>query len=72
MTENKEKFSTKLDQDLLAALRAYSKESRISISDLLAEAVKDLLEKVVFRPKFRSAMQEVIEENKDLLKKLAK
>ena len=66
------KFSSKLDEAALEALRAYAHESGRPIASLLTEAVKQYLERVRVRPAFRSAVDEVLEEHDDLLARLAR
>ncbi len=72
MKDKKEKFSSKMDKAVLKDLREYSKASKANIADILSEAVKEHLDRVKIRPIFRSAANSIIEENKDLLEKLAK
>lgn len=66
------KFSSKIDSKALKRLRELSHSSGRTICDLLSEAVIEYLERVHVRPAFRSAAKEVLEENKELLSRLAK
>jgi hypothetical protein len=72
MGSNLEKFSSQMDRQLLADLRKYARTENIRMSDILNEAVSTHLERVKLRPAFRSATEKVIEENRDLLQRLAK
>lgn len=66
------KFATQIDEQVLKDLKKYVQESDRSISGVITEAVADFLQKVRVRPMFRSAMEEVINENEELLTRLAK
>ena len=66
------KFSSKIDPKVLARLRKLSESSGKAICDLLTDAVSQYLSRVEVRPTFRSAAKEVLEENKELLSRLAK
>ena len=66
------KFATQIDEDVLKELREYADQSKKSISSIVTEAVEEHLKRVRVRPVFRSAMDEVLAENSDLLKRLAK
>lgn len=67
-----EKFSTKMNKDVLTKLREYAEASDRSISLIVSEAVAEYLSRVEVRPVFRSAVDDVIRENEELLKELAK
>ena len=66
------KFSTQIDEAVLKDLKEYASSSDHSISKIVTDAVAEYLQKIKVRPVFRNAMDEVIEENKDLLERLAK
>jgi predicted transcriptional regulator len=67
-----EKFSSKMDREVLAKLRDYAESSDRSISTIVSEAVAEYLSRIEVRPIFRSAVDEVIKENEELLRELAK
>jgi predicted transcriptional regulator len=67
-----EKFSTKMNKEVLARLRDYAQSSDRSISQIVSEAVAEYLGRVEVRPAFRDAVDEVIRENEELLKELAR
>jgi len=66
------KFSSKIDDDVLAELRAYAAETGRSISSVLTDAVREHLERARVRPAFREAAEEVMDEHAELLERLAK
>lgn len=66
------KFATQIDENVLKDLKSYAKKSDRSISKIVSEAVREYLHKVELRPAFQSAMDEVIEDNAELLKRLAR
>jgi len=66
------KFATQVDLDVLKAFRTYAKEEGKSISRLVTEALSEYLKRKQVRPAFKSAMEEVLSENEELLKRLAK
>ena len=70
--ETTEKFSTKINKDVLRKLRDYSASSHKNIALIVSEAVAQYLEGVALRPVFKRAVDEVIAENELLLKELAK
>jgi predicted transcriptional regulator len=67
-----EKFSTKINKEVLAKLRDYAQASDRSISLIVSEAVSDYLSRVEVRPAFRAAVDDVIAEHEELLRELAK
>jgi predicted transcriptional regulator len=67
-----EKFSTKMNKEVLAKLRDYAQASDRSISLIVSEAVSEYLSRIEVRPAFRSAVDEVIAEHEELLRELAK
>lgn len=66
------KFATQVDLNVLKELRSYAKNEDKSISKIVTEALSDYLKKIKVRPAFRNAMEEVLAENEELLKRLAK
>lgn len=67
-----EKFSSKMNKDVLAKLRDYAEATDRSISTIVSEAVAEYLSRIEVRPVFRNAVDEVIKENEELLRELAK
>ena len=66
------KFATQIDEKVLKDLRSFSKETDRTISSVITDAVAEYLQRSKLRPAFRSAMDEVLEEHQELLKRLAK
>ncbi len=66
------KFATQIDDKVLKELKKYTKEQGRSISHVVSEAVSEYLKKVNIKSAFRNAMDEVLEDNKELLSRLAK
>ena len=66
------KFATQIDEKVLKELKKYSRENDRSISKVVTDAVNEYLQKMHVRPAFKRAMEEVIEDHNELLKKLAK
>jgi post-segregation antitoxin (ccd killing protein) len=66
------KFATQVDEEVLKELRAVAKESDVSISRLVTEALAAHLQRVRLRPAFRQAMDEVLDDHAVLLDRLAK
>lgn len=66
------KFATQIDETVLKDLKAYSKQADRSISRVVSDAVKEYIAKAQVRPAFRSAMDEVLDDHAELLKRLAK
>ena len=66
------KFATQIDENVLKDLKSYVNETDRSISSVVTEAVAEFLHRSKLRPGFRSAMDEVLEEHQELLKRLAK
>lgn len=67
-----EKFASQMDGELLRSLREHADASGRSISALLDDAVREYLERARVRPAFRSAMDEVLKDHDELLKRLAR
>ena len=70
--ETGEKFSTKLNKQVLLKLRSYAKRSNRKIALIVSEALAQYLERIEVRQTFVSAADQVITENEELLKELAK
>ncbi len=70
--DTSEKFSTKMNKDVLARLRDYAQSSDRAIAQIVSEAVAEYLARIEVRPAFRSAVDEVIKEHEELLKELAR
>ena len=66
------KFATQIDEETLDELKFYATESGRSISSVVNDAVVEYLAKIRVRPAFLSAMDEVLDDNAELLKRLAK
>ncbi|MGE0550175.1 MAG: ribbon-helix-helix domain-containing protein [Kofleriaceae bacterium] len=66
------KFATQVDKKVLDELRAVAKETDKTISKLVTEALADYLQRVRIRPAFRRAMDEVLDEHDELLRRLAR
>ena len=72
MMDTSEKFSTKMNAAVLERLRDYAHSSDRSISQIVSEAVAEYLSRVEVRPAFRQAVDEVLKENEELLRELAR
>lgn len=72
MSKVLQKFSSQMDEQVLAELRDYARESNQPISAILTEAVSAHLRNARLRPAFREAARQVLEENAELLLRLAK
>ena len=66
------KFATQIDEKVLKDLKSYVNATDRSISSVVSEAVAEYLHRSKLRPAFRSAMDEVIDDHQELLKRLAK
>ena len=66
------KFATQIDEKVLKDLKAFVSEADRSISSVVTAAVAEYLDRAKLRPGFRSAMDEVLNEHEELLKRLAK
>lgn len=66
------KFATQIDEKVLKNLKSFVAENDRSISSVVSEAVAEYLERIKVRPAFRQAMDEVLDKNEELLKRLAK
>ncbi len=66
------KFATQIDEKVLKDLKSYVNETDRSISSVVSEAVAEYLNRARLRPAFRKAMDEVLDEHSELLRRLAK
>ena len=66
------KFATQIDEKVLKDLKSFVSQNDRSISSVVSEAVAEYIHRAKLRPAFRSAMDEVLEEHAELLKRLAK
>lgn len=66
------KFSTLVNEAVLAELKLYSQDSGKSISWVVNEAVAEYLERSRVRPAFLSSMARVLDKHADLMGRLAK
>ena len=66
------KFATQMDEKVLKDLRTYVNEADRSISSVVTEAVSEYLQRSKLRPAFRNAMDEILDDHQELLKRLAK
>ena len=66
------KFATQIDEKVLKDLKTYVNEADRSISSVVTEAVAEYLQRSKLRPAFRNAMDEVLDDHQELLKRLAK
>lgn len=66
------KFATQIDEKVLKDLKSYVNETDRSISSVVTDAVAEYLQRSKVRPAFRNAMDEVLEDHKELLQRLAK
>lgn len=66
------KFATQLDEAVLRRLRRFAREQDRSISRIVTEAVAEYLDRAEVRPAFRRAAEEVLDENRELLERLAR
>jgi uncharacterized membrane protein YheB (UPF0754 family) len=67
-----QKFATQIDAQVLEEVRAAAKETGQSISKLVEDALVEHLRRVRVRQAFRDAMDEVLEEHAEVLKRLAR
>jgi len=66
------KFATQIDEKVLKDLKSYTAQSDRSISSVVTEAVAEYLQRSKVRPAFKTAMDEVLNDHEELLKRLAK
>ena len=69
---NSVKFSSKMDEATLEALRAYARDEGRTVAGILSEAVQEYLDRSRVRPAFREAAEAVLAEHYELLARLAK
>lgn len=72
MNMAKQKFATKVSEEVLKDLRAYAREAKVDISDVVDEALAEYLRTVRVRPAFKKAVEEVISGHAEALRRLAK
>ena len=61
-----------MDEKVLKDLKTYVNEADRSISSVVTEAVSEYLKRSKLRPAFRNAMDEILDDHQELLKRLAK
>jgi len=66
------KFASQIDARVLRELRQFAKENDRTLSGVLTRAVDEFLQRAHVRPVFRSAVDEVMDEHEELLRRLAK
>lgn len=66
------KISSKVEQREWEALQALARESKQSISGLLSEAVADYVRKRRLRPAVMSHLEDSMQENEELGRRLAR
>ena len=66
------KFATQIDATVAKDLRAYATQTDRSISGVVNEAVAEYLQRRRVRSAFRTAMDEVLSDHDELLRRLAK
>lgn len=66
------KFATQIDEKVLKDLKAYADQADRSISSVVSDAVAEYIQRASVRPAFRKAMDEVLNDHQELLKRLAK
>jgi hypothetical protein len=66
------KFATIVDAAVLKEVREYAKEADKSLSGIVTEALAQYVAYVRVRPAIKSAMDQVLDENEELLKRLAR
>ena len=66
------KFATQIDEKVLKDLKAFVNQTERSISSVVSEAVAEYIHRARVRPAFQNAMDEVLNDHAELLKRLAK
>ncbi len=66
------KFATQIDEKVLKDLKSYINQTDLSISSVVSDAIAEYLGRVQIRPAFSKAMDEVLDDHSELLKRLAK
>jgi rRNA-processing protein FCF1 len=69
---NQAKFSTLIDEKVLAQLKQYSEENGKNISWVVNEAVSEYLKRTRVRPAVLESMERVLRDHDDLFRRLAK
>ena len=65
------KISSKVEEDTWKELRAHARESNQSISGVLTEAIADYVQRRRVRPAVMRRLDDSIQENRDLGRRLA-
>jgi predicted transcriptional regulator len=66
------KFSSKMEESVLGALREYAQANDRTVAAVLTDAVREYLDRVRVRPAFRAAAGEVLDTHSELLERLAR
>jgi hypothetical protein len=69
MTKN---LTVRLDDDLAADTEALARAEGQSLNETVKSALRDAIERRRADPKFRARVQRIIEEDRELLERLAK
>lgn len=65
-------FETQIDADVLSDLKSFAENVDRSIPAIVSEAVAEYLKRAHLRPEFAQAMERVLLEDAELLRRLAK
>ena len=66
------KFATQVDEKVLKSVRALAKETDRSISKIVTEALAAYVQRARVRPAFESAMDDVLNQHEEVLRRLAR
>ena len=66
------KFATQIDEKILKDLKSFANQSDRTISSVVTEAVAEFIHRAKVRPAFRRAMEQVLDDDAELLERLAK
>ena len=66
------KFATQIDEEVLKDLKSYAEQCHQTISTVVSTAVSEYLDRARLKLTFYRAMDDVLDENEELLKLLAK
>ena len=66
------KFATQIDEKVLKDLKSFADQSDRTISSVVTEAVAEFIHRAKVRPAFRRAMEQVLDDDAELLERLAK
>jgi hypothetical protein len=66
------KFATQIDAKVLKDLKTFAHQTDRSISSVVSDAIEEYIHRVRLRPAFQKAMDEVLDDHSELLKRLAK